>query len=73
MATRPVRFAPSDLRLLGRDVFDFFMERFPDSLVSNVTLLVRRFLPGCQKAGFAFRDRTLGFGGLAHCLPLDGK
>jgi hypothetical protein len=48
---RPVRFAwPWDLRLLGRGVFDHFMERFPDCVVPDVTLLGRRFLPGCHKA-----------------------
>ena len=73
MTTRPAIFAPPVLGLFGRGVLDFFMERFPDGLVSHVTLLVRRFLPGCQKARFAFRDRTLGFCGLAHSLPLDGK
>src|SRR5574340_1754571 len=50
------------------------MERFPDGLVTDVTLLGRRFLPGCQKAGFAFRDWTPGFGGFAHVSPrLIGK
>ena len=51
MAAGPVRFAwPLDLRLLGRGVLDHFVERFPEGVVPDVTLLVRRFLPGCHKA-----------------------
>lgn len=58
---------------LWSGVFNFFLKRFPNGIISNVTGFVRRHLTRCQIACFAFRNFRSGFGLLTHKSPISIK